>query len=1075
MRTTKRETIGRTILECSASLVNSLQGYEDSPSYAIDKQLIPTFKKIASCFEEKKEAISFISFADTELKGRKVSDWEVEPDEGQFFYAPIGNRRDKDNNNKNDSIINDYYYFKSVLADTAIRRPRWLSKQEKELLSTSKSSQLAYILEDAFIYRILCDKNATELVLSYDTPEKILVVHIPSLWLDFKKEGRITKDYTRIRFDEEKCQYFPEEKVKKEEIIYPACYAQVDKLKENVTELSKRLRDKELNVPLKALPSSRIQNDFYADGFSRLILSLAYLSNLMGCWVESIPCAVNVMEEKKRCLGVFIWGYYPDSCSESESPYSIYFRQFADKICTCFASQYIQPLKNAQEVKEKATAAAIAQAMARNMSHNIGSHVMSGLIEENIYGKLTDDAIKGEEGAYVSSIDSKLEKDEGNKQLAYFNRYLKNRMDYLSEVTFGVSTLLTTKMVNRDVLADLDRVRILLNRISGISNFPFTIDLRFDSSLESEKDVGVGLPGDVLGCQAFYNILENIIRNTAKHAPKTGAKQGPVHFTVCFKEITAEKGGKSEDADTLYCVEIDNGTPEQDIETLVEKQNHSLNESVLDEYNNLRSHSLGLLEMKASAAFLRQIDLPDIDSKDYQVDDNDEYFHTEGKRHILNVLKAFAADKKEVRPVDNNGKTVVTKIGKLGYRFFVQKPKEILFIGKAEEWGVMSDPAKRTLLNLGILFESGEAFQSRLQRGESYAHQFLVCQDQEIDETTRHLLGENNDCKTLLPLRKLFFDKGQVDRAKDILSKEPGKNTLSELKLLAWEQQMDNLGVDKDSVLLCRFFSKNKKYTHQVIFLNHSTEEDHDKTMKQVDADRGPHSEIWIEHIYGHTKNKLPFFSDYSISTQEEDKDLKEDQIYLRSLQSEPVIKYIQYVIFEAYHHPVIILDERVQKFARENREGNSSETSGPIPCHKLHASTNVLIPEEIPLSPKDFKEEYKQQIIDFVQNHLTAEDHHSRHIILVHYGILERMFGGNSEQIDQLLNQWSALALRVVVTSGRGAHSLPLPPSVCYVNLSSVLNACNENRLKYLIFYLMSQARRKNREKGTPVSLQTK
>ena len=85
-------------------------------------------------------------------------------------------------------------------------------------------------------------------------------------------------------------------------------------------------------------------------------------------------------------------------------------------------------------------------------------------------------------------------------------------MDYLSEVTFSVSNMLTTKMMYRDVLMELDRVRILLNYISGIAEFKYRIEAYYNGINLKTNDIGVSFVSDILGCQAFYNIIENVIR-----------------------------------------------------------------------------------------------------------------------------------------------------------------------------------------------------------------------------------------------------------------------------------------------------------------------------------------------------------------------------------------------------------------------------------------------------------------------------------------------------------------------------------------------------------------------------------
>ena len=164
------------------------------------------------------------------------------------------------------------------------------------------------------------------------------------------------------------------------------------------------------------------------------------------------------------------------------------------------------------------------------------------------------------------------------------------------------------------------------------------------------------------------------------------------------------------------------------------------------------------------------------------------------------------------------------------------------------------------------------------------------------------------------------------------------------------------------------------------------------------------------------------------------------------------------------------MIDERVQKFAMENKEGSGNEMISSI---DLHESTNVHVPrlpksekeetdDSFSLDPTDFSE-IKNKVVAYVDKHIN--DDNNKPIILVHYGVLERMCGGNVDEIKEILKKWAGEAKRVVVTSGRGSHSLDLPESVCFVNISSVLYAFNENRNKYIINNLLNQSRRKRNE----------
>lgn len=718
-----------------------------------------------------------------------------------------------------------------------------------------------------------------------------------------------------------------------------------------------------------------------------------------------------------------------------------------------------------ERLTETAVRASIAQVMARNMSHNFGSHVLSNLIGDDVYDKLRDVAVKKdledfERFTSVSEWDNDVFKNDGkNRQLPFFFQYLKSRMDYLSEVTFGVSNLLTTKMMRSDVMKELDQVRILLNYISGVSNFKYSFKLQLP-----DNDIGVAFPSDVLGCQAFYNIIENIIRNTAKHSKNESNKT--VVFTITIKDNFAnEEGFKGiEGVDELYCVEIDNGVTEDNIDELVngkkdksgkiiiKGQNNRLNDSVL-EGQNLRSSSLGLLEMEASAAFLRQIDLPEIESDDYTVDLDDKYYHEESKgKKRLNILKAFA-----VKENENDTK------GHLGYRFFLQKPKEFLLMG---DWKICElekeddeneKAIKKQLLNCGIQYITYNEFCNAMRSEKAFAHQFLIYQE-DISGEVKGYLNSDNDCKTLLPLRRLSISKKEWE----IVSKEwpklaqtddkqnksgeqkkklNGKDILLQLKKWAWEKYNGN----SNNIIICGEAFEDSTHLKQIVFLDHG--ERFENAIKTRESNMENGGKLWIENLSSRTSGKLPRFVD--LSTGSRKTQLKN---YINNIEN---ITEINAEIFEAYYYRVIVLDERIQKFSNENTEGSSKNTTIKIPCSQLFETTDVLIPDT-PLDPNSFSKESIKELERFVVSYITSDV-----FILVHYGVLERMYG-EIKSIEDKLTEWATKARRVVVTSGRGAHSLNLPKTVCFVNLSSALYAFCENRNKYIINNLLNQSRRK-------------
>lgn len=690
---------------------------------------------------------------------------------------------------------------------------------------------------------------------------------------------------------------------------------------------------------------------------------------------------------------------------------------------------------NTNAIKIQATKAAIAQVMARNMSHNMGSHVFSNLIDSRVGERISDpDTTDPNELNNLPYYPLYLSRAIDTPQLALFNQYMKSRMDYLSEVTLGISDLATTRKLYGDVMMGLDRTRILLNYISGVKNFKYEFKLLwYDTPLE-KNDVGASFPGDVLGCQAFYNILENVIRNTAKHHAGSNSDKR-IHFTIRIK-----------DACDLYCVEVDDGLPLEDVK-LISKQNHRFNMSVLDENNNLRSKALGLLEMKSSAAFLRQISLEDIDSEDYQIDLNDapkEDFEGNGRKR-MSIIEAFGAT------IANSSDTA------LGYRFFLQKPKEFLFVGE-HFTSVVNAEEQQRLNRLGIGFSSLEAFKSSMKAEVAYPHQFLIYDD----SSTSDVLSCN---RSLLPLRLLYDTSGQFFNL--LRDKKDPDELLGCLKEYAWD------GVVPGNVSIEGEFKPS--LSNYVIFTHHKgSYPQYYKQLFSDDKDEIHESGIngngvWVENLTSWTKGKMPNFA--SIASPGNN----ELSSYVRNAKSaRPLLK----AIYEAYQTRVIIIDERIQKYAEENEEDS-------IPCWELFRSTNVYIPRRpmkekgkyvapkgvdqsgksfiikhtnanvIPLAPKSFGN-YKTKLENYIKAYLNEDS-----FLIIHYGILERMYNREESIITEKLEKWARCAKRVVVTSGRGSHSLNLPNSVCFANLSSVLYACNENRNKYLINYLINQSRR--------------
>ena len=714
---------------------------------------------------------------------------------------------------------------------------------------------------------------------------------------------------------------------------------------------------------------------------------------------------------------------------------------------------------------------AVSQVFVRNMSHNIISHVMVNLQDKEAIQNIGKMINKGN----YTGIN--LTKEEANSvlskeyQLAILNKYNSNRCLYLNEATYSVSKFVENMNVYSDLFRKLDENRIFLNLISAVDNFKYRFSFLCQGEvLTKENDIAVMIPGGSLGQQAFYNIIENIIRNTAKHSGNRESKE--VTFTVNFSEydenidmlgnITALKqflnlysenpemvnlmyGGSwffKKDIDywekilelpqKYYQVEIyddiDKGMLTEDV---VDNLNGRIFGSVIEK-DALRSHSLGILEMKASAAFLRQIDIVQIDPS----------IPEGGEADFIPFIMAFVhqqGDKKSI-----------------GYRFFMKKVEKYLVICP-KEYTLLTDENKNKSSkwkNVGIELISVEDFLEKIESKVSFNHEFVLLLTQEAKEEvgaigeyfySNHKEKKENRRKdriselSLLPERLMYIEE-------DFLS-EVGETQIEEFfSQKIWEQwegirkegNKNYLAINTKTILKTGTFA-NYDDCKQVVFHNHLYfMEDWEKVVKEINKDK-----ITVEPLSSAAQRKLPYFDIYQSSLDNYVIEIRKNDKY-----------FITQQLIEAYFNKVIVIDERIQKFASAPFFTNGNET---LYQRDIFDHINVLMPkaEEVDLNNESLSDEYIQRIEEFITENIPESE-----FLVVHYGLFERIYGkeNHNEMLNSKLLEWSKL-IRTIVVTGRGQHTLEgLPEAVNYLNLSSLLDAFRDNRNKYSINYILNQ-----------------
>ena len=282
------------------------------------------------------------------------------------------------------------------------------------------------------------------------------------------------------------------------------------------------------------------------------------------------------------------------------------------EIASCIRSRYVYDLVN--KVRYESEKSAKAAIMSRNMSHNIGSHVMSylkqhlGSVKDIVTDGILSDLINGE-----NELAKKLENTTENTTLPFlmglghFISYIQERQDFIATIAtdyipyFGNVNFKDTiyDELNPDKRAErhTERVNgktdnILLGNIarseglgrnsqstsrrSGqladiVLNFQDSDNNVFDGNpvvnkdnpiagrenakkaLEAMRKWEISVPGGVIGRQAFFSIVENLIRNTAKHGNWRDQGKLELTFNYYTKESLTEEfcSLKEREADIL--------------------------------------------------------------------------------------------------------------------------------------------------------------------------------------------------------------------------------------------------------------------------------------------------------------------------------------------------------------------------------------------------------------------------------------------------------------------------------------------------------------------------------------------
>lgn len=735
-----------------------------------------------------------------------------------------------------------------------------------------------------------------------------------------------------------------------------------------------------------------------------------------------------------------------------------------------------------------ATRAAISQVMARNMSHNIGSHVLSkfknskDVSSDDQAGRYASFDGAGLGNQYQSAHQILYSADtsglytcekcelENRNQIAYFNEYLKNRMDFLADIATAEPVIETSMLLYNEVFKGFDRNRILLNRISGISgNFRYRIVLRKDGhDLDRNNDVSVAMTNDILGAQAFYVIVENIIRNIAKHTktkPQAVTQDNEVEsnaivITIDIREYYDPHSEKTEVTalgKEYYEVQIVDSIErtEEEINEVVLKRNRAFDLSILNkETRELRSADLGTVEMDVCAAYMRKIPITIVEENDYRpffegmenlsasekerlqelvALSNHNCMHYPGE-----VLNEYAKDERhQTRFPKLMFAFRKQKEGSysLGYKFYLKKPQEILVIVNREEDFILRGMSSRNeLSSYGIRAITASELTDELQRRDTvFNHQLMYCDlDEWPEEVETH--------KAKLPKRR-------VDKLPE---RDFTNATVLEFGRLAWEKYAS------DSILVGQKVALRKGNATKVIsvvdgLLNLGFEQaneivrtvlidDHDKQWEQRGSN---YYEMGCHHS--------------TVSRDDYQRAFNADETSELCGQRPAGWTISQYL--ETVFTKVLLIDERIQENLANER--TPKLYANRVDFYEYFKQQNVLIPR-LGLEPDSTTEpnlnetsfgsiaEISDQgtvafkIREFISDNLT-----DARFCVIHLGVLEKLLepesGKERDDIARVINALMPRSGRgkceLIITSGRGEPG-NVPSGISFVPLAPIQNA---------------------------------
>ncbi|MEO0183115.1 MAG: hypothetical protein ABIL40_06540, partial [candidate division WOR-3 bacterium] len=521
----------------------------------------------------------------------------------------------------------------------------------------------------------------------------------------------------------------------------------IDQNRDNITQLV----DIEPRIEKNLLKNAVYQGDEYIQYMKAGIYNAFYqiLNSLEFTYFIGFPIFLS-KSEGHSAQGL-LWFSYSEN-EKPENDFLVDFYRYTKLIFTPIATSVaLVELENAKkEIKKHALRSAVAAIMARNMSHNIGSHVLANITNDldSLQVKLKDSE------SFMHKLKSSI--------YAEFNEYIQTRMDFIARITSGWPSwtfpfdfylmlvrpfkfnygLLNNIAKSEGLTIDDFEIICKINCIevsdcitpvcnksdlhpNSIISFYHKlkripeIERIFCTKCKNElkenlkyTPVYVDIPEANIGAQAFYSILENFIRNSAKHGHRKCLNNEKFKIFIELKEETDCCKIKIYDNVSI----IENPA---DSNNLVKIMEDKIKKELIDGSGQIDPHDWGSKEMKISAAYLNLAKIEDAEAKPLDT----------------------------IKPVS----VTLNSRNYLGYEFNLRKPKYLMIVDSKEHECKPLD----NKLGIDICPSLDEIIRKKIR------HKFLlvVPRNGEEEKVLKSIQGNLEK----LPFRIIIFSKNTIE------------------------------------------------------------------------------------------------------------------------------------------------------------------------------------------------------------------------------------------------------------------------------------------------------------------------